>query len=53
MNRLMLGSSFLGIFALSVTAVAQEKPAADAAKLLTPEASLNLPICNSRQTVRA
>jgi dipeptidyl aminopeptidase/acylaminoacyl peptidase len=42
MNRLMLGSGFLGIFALSVVAVAQEKPAADAAKLLTPEASLNL-----------
>jgi dipeptidyl aminopeptidase/acylaminoacyl peptidase len=42
MNRLMLGSGFLGIFALSVVAVDQEKPAADAAKLLTPEASLNL-----------
>jgi dipeptidyl aminopeptidase/acylaminoacyl peptidase len=42
MNRFVLGSSLFGILTFSVIAVAQEKPAADAAKLLTPEASLNL-----------
>jgi dipeptidyl aminopeptidase/acylaminoacyl peptidase len=42
MNRFALGSSFLGILALSLVAGAQEKAAGDAAKLLTPEASLQL-----------
>ena len=42
MNRFMLGSGLVGILALSGVAVAQEKTATDAAKLLTPEASLNL-----------
>jgi dipeptidyl aminopeptidase/acylaminoacyl peptidase len=42
MNRFMLGSGLVGILALSGIAVAQEKTATDAAKLLTPEASLNL-----------
>jgi dipeptidyl aminopeptidase/acylaminoacyl peptidase len=42
MNRFALSSSLLGILALAGVASAQEKPAADAAKLLTPEASLNL-----------
>ncbi|HEY6387915.1 MAG TPA: S9 family peptidase [Candidatus Acidoferrum sp.] len=42
MNRFMLVSGLAGISALSGVAVAQEKTAADAAKLLTPEASLNL-----------
>jgi len=42
MNRFMLGSGLVGILALSGVAVAQEKTTTDAAKLLTPEASLNL-----------
>src|SRR5580658_7554723 len=42
MNSLVLRIGFLGGLALSGVAVAQEKPAADAKKLLTPEASLNL-----------
>jgi dipeptidyl aminopeptidase/acylaminoacyl peptidase len=42
MNRFVLGSGLVGILALSGVAFAQEKPAPDAAKLLTPEASLNL-----------
>jgi dipeptidyl aminopeptidase/acylaminoacyl peptidase len=42
MNRFVLGSGFVGILALAGMAVAQEKTATDAAKLLTPEASLNL-----------
>src|SRR5271170_2492277 len=42
MNRLILHSGFFGILALAATTIAQEKPAADTAKLLTPEASLNL-----------
>jgi dipeptidyl aminopeptidase/acylaminoacyl peptidase len=42
MNRFVLGSGLVGILALSGVAFAQEKPASDAAKLLTPEASLNL-----------
>jgi dipeptidyl aminopeptidase/acylaminoacyl peptidase len=42
MNRLILHSGFFGILALAATTIAQEKPTADAAKLLTPEASLNL-----------
>jgi dipeptidyl aminopeptidase/acylaminoacyl peptidase len=42
MNRFVLRIGFLGGLALSGVAIAQEKPAADAAKLLTPEASLNL-----------
>src|SRR5580704_11417105 len=42
MSRLLSGSAILGLLALSGVAVAQEKPAGDVAKLLTPEASLNL-----------
>ncbi len=42
MNRLLSGSAILGLLALSGVAVAQEKPAGDVAKLLTPEAALNL-----------
>jgi dipeptidyl aminopeptidase/acylaminoacyl peptidase len=42
MNRFVLGSGFVGILALAGVAVTQEKTATDAAKLLTPEASLNL-----------
>ena len=42
MNRFLLSSGLLGILALAGIAVGQEKSAADAAKLLTPEASLNL-----------
>ena len=42
MIRFALGRGFFGILALAGVAVAQEKTAADAAKLLTPEASLNL-----------
>jgi len=42
MNRFVLGSGFVGILALAGMAVTQEKTATDAAKLLTPEASLNL-----------
>ncbi|HKN75125.1 MAG TPA: S9 family peptidase [Candidatus Acidoferrum sp.] len=42
MNRFMLGSGLVGILAIAGVAVAQEKTAADAVKLLTPEASLHL-----------
>jgi dipeptidyl aminopeptidase/acylaminoacyl peptidase len=42
MNRFLLSSGLLGILALPATTAAQEKIAADAAKLLTPEAALNL-----------
>jgi dipeptidyl aminopeptidase/acylaminoacyl peptidase len=42
MNRFMLSGSLAGILALSGAATAQEKTAADAGKLLTPEAALNL-----------
>jgi dipeptidyl aminopeptidase/acylaminoacyl peptidase len=42
MNLSMLCGSVLAILALSGATVSQEKTAADAAKLLTPEASLNL-----------
>jgi dipeptidyl aminopeptidase/acylaminoacyl peptidase len=42
MSRFLLINGVLGILALAATIVAQEKPAANAAKLLTPEASLNL-----------
>lgn len=42
MNRPILSSGLLGILALAGVARAQEKPAADAAKMLTPEAALNL-----------
>jgi dipeptidyl aminopeptidase/acylaminoacyl peptidase len=42
MSRLRLPRAVLGILALAGVVAAQEKPAADAAKLLTPEASLNL-----------
>ncbi len=42
MNRFLLNSGLLGILTFAATTVAQEKPAADTAKLLTPEASLNL-----------
>jgi dipeptidyl aminopeptidase/acylaminoacyl peptidase len=42
MNLSMLSGSLLAILALSGATVAQEKTAADVAKLLTPEASLNL-----------
>ncbi len=42
MNRFVRGSSLFGVLALSGIAVAHEKPAVDAAKLLTPEASLQL-----------
>lgn len=42
MNGFMLSGALAGILALSGVAVAQEKTAADGAKLLTPEAALNL-----------
>ncbi len=42
MNRFMLSGGLAGILALSGAIVAQEKTAADAGKLLTPEAALNL-----------
>jgi dipeptidyl aminopeptidase/acylaminoacyl peptidase len=42
MNRVVLCIVLLGILAIAAVAVAQEKTAADVAKLLTPEASLNL-----------
>ena len=42
MIRFALGRGFLGILALAAAAVAQEKTPANAPKLLTPEASLNL-----------
>jgi dipeptidyl aminopeptidase/acylaminoacyl peptidase len=42
MNRFTLGSTFLGILAVAAPTIAQEKAAADPAKLLTPEASLKL-----------
>jgi dipeptidyl aminopeptidase/acylaminoacyl peptidase len=42
MNRFLLGSGLLGILTIAATIVAQEKPAAETAKLLTPETSLHL-----------
>jgi dipeptidyl aminopeptidase/acylaminoacyl peptidase len=42
MNRFLLSSGLLGILTVAATIVAQEKPGADTAKLLTPETSLNL-----------
>src|SRR5271155_1584444 len=42
MNRLILHSGFFGILALAATTIAQEKAPASTAKLLAPEASLNL-----------
>jgi dipeptidyl aminopeptidase/acylaminoacyl peptidase len=42
MKRFLLSSGLLGILTVAATIVAQEKPAAGTAKLLTPEASLNL-----------
>jgi dipeptidyl aminopeptidase/acylaminoacyl peptidase len=42
MNRFLLSSGLLGILTVPPTVVAKEKPAADTAKLLTPETSLNL-----------
>ncbi len=42
MNRFLLSSGLIGILSFAGITVAQEMPAADAAKLLTPEASLNL-----------
>jgi dipeptidyl aminopeptidase/acylaminoacyl peptidase len=42
MNRFLLSSGLFGILTAAATIVAQEKPAADTAKLLTPETSLNL-----------
>jgi dipeptidyl aminopeptidase/acylaminoacyl peptidase len=42
MNRFFLSSGLLGILALAGVARAQEKPPADASKVLTPEAALNL-----------
>src|SRR5271165_1177512 len=42
MNRVLWSSGLAGILALSGVTVAQEKTAADAAKLLTPAAALNL-----------
>src|SRR5271168_2353350 len=42
MNRFALSSSLIVILAHAGVAVAQEKTATDAARLLTPEASLNL-----------
>jgi dipeptidyl aminopeptidase/acylaminoacyl peptidase len=42
MNRFLLGSGLLGILTVATTIVAQEKPAADTLKLLTPVTSLNL-----------
>ncbi len=42
MNGFLLSSGLLGILAFASTSVAQEKMAGDAAKLLTPETSLNL-----------
>jgi dipeptidyl aminopeptidase/acylaminoacyl peptidase len=42
MNRLLSGSAILVLLALSGVAVAQEKPAEEVAKLLTPAAALNL-----------
>src|SRR5271169_716337 len=42
MNRFMLCRGLVAILALAGVAAAEEKTAADAAKLLTPEASLNL-----------
>jgi dipeptidyl aminopeptidase/acylaminoacyl peptidase len=42
MNRFLLSSGLVGILTVAATIVAQEKPAADTAKLLTPETSLNL-----------
>jgi len=42
MSRFLWSSGLLGILMVAATIVAQEKPAADTAKLLTPETSLNL-----------
>jgi dipeptidyl aminopeptidase/acylaminoacyl peptidase len=42
MNHFLFCGGLLGILTLASAIVAQEKPAADRAKLLTPEASLNL-----------
>jgi tricorn protease-like protein len=42
MNRFLLGSGLLGILTVATTIDAQEKPAADTVKLLTPATSLNL-----------
>src|SRR5690242_2957813 len=42
MNRSIFGCGLVGILALAGTAAAQEKSAADTAKLLTPETSLDL-----------
>ena len=42
MNRVLLGSGLAGVLALSGATVAQDKTPADAAKLLTPAAALNL-----------
>jgi len=42
MIRFALGRGFLGMMALAAVAVAQEKTPANAPKVLTPEASLNL-----------
>jgi dipeptidyl aminopeptidase/acylaminoacyl peptidase len=42
MNRLLSSSAILGIFALSGVGLAQERPAENVTKLLTPEAALNL-----------
>ena len=42
MKRFLWSSGLLGILTIAATIVAQEKPAAETAKLLTPETSLNL-----------
>jgi dipeptidyl aminopeptidase/acylaminoacyl peptidase len=42
MKRFLLSSGLFGILTVAATLVAQEKPAADTAKLLTPETSLRL-----------
>jgi dipeptidyl aminopeptidase/acylaminoacyl peptidase len=42
MNRFLSSSGLLGILTVAATIVAQERPAADTAKPLTPDTSLNL-----------
>ncbi len=42
MNRLLWSSGLFGVLVLGTSSVAQEKPAGDAAKLLTPEAAITL-----------
>jgi dipeptidyl aminopeptidase/acylaminoacyl peptidase len=49
MNRFLWSSGLVGILTVAATIVAQEKPAADTPKLLTPETALNLRLISDLQ----